>query len=132
MKLGYTIIYVADVPKTVEFYETAFGLERRFIHESNLYAEMETGATALAFGGDEAAEQSGLAITPNRSGNLPAGWEICMITDDVQAAYERAINAGATPVSAPAHKPWGQTVSYVRDINGCLVEIASPVRSQST
>ena len=53
MKLGYIIIYVSDVPKTVTFYETAFNLKRRFIHESHLYAEMETGSTALAFAGTE-------------------------------------------------------------------------------
>ena len=40
MKLGYIIIYVSDVPKTVAFYETAFDLKRRFIHESHLSAEM--------------------------------------------------------------------------------------------
>jgi len=129
MKLGYTIIYVADVVQTVEFYEAAFDLKRRFVHESNQYAEMETGATALAFADNEAAEMSGLAITPNKSDALAAGWEICLITDDVADAYARATRAGATPVAAPSEKPWGQTVSYVRDLNGCLVEIASPVQS---
>ena len=127
MKLGYTIIYVADVPKTVTFYETAFGLQCRFVHESNLYAEMETGATALAFAGTEAAEMNGLAIRPNDPAGLAAGWEICFVTDEVGAAYDRAVSEGCSPVSAPEEKPWGQTVSYVRDLNGCLVEIASPI-----
>lgn len=127
MKLGYTIIYVDNVPDTVAFYERAFGLKRRFIHESDLYAEMETGETTLAFAGNEAAEMNGIAITPNSKETLPAGWEVCLVTDDVQGAYEYAINAGAAPLSAPALKPWGQTVSYVRDNNGCLVELASPI-----
>ncbi len=127
MKFGYTIIYVENVPDTVAFYETAFGLERRFLHESNLYAEMETGATALAFAGNEAAEMSGLAILPNDKAAPAAGWEICLVTDDVAEAYARAVERGAAPVVSPAEKPWGQTVSYVRDLNGCLVELASPV-----
>ena len=38
-----------DVAQAVAFYERAFGLTRRFVHESGTYAEMETGATALAF-----------------------------------------------------------------------------------
>ncbi len=38
MQLGYTILYVEDVIATVEFYEAAFGLNRKFIHESQLYA----------------------------------------------------------------------------------------------
>lgn len=127
MKLGYTIIYVADVPETIAFYESAFGLSRRFIHESNLYGELETGDTVLAFAGVEAAEMNGLAIVPNSPDAPAAAWEICFVTEDVASAYDRAIAAGCTPVSAPSAKPWGQTVSYVRDLDGCLVEIASPI-----
>jgi len=127
MKFGYTIIYVADVPATVAFYESAFGLSRRFIHESNLYAEMETGDTALAFAGNEAAEMNGLAIHPNNPAELAAAWEICFVTDDVHGAFERAIAKGCSSVCKPSEKPWGQTVSYVRDLNGCIVEIASPI-----
>lgn len=41
--------------------------------------------------------------------------------------YEKAVNAGATEVKAPTEKPWGQTLSYVRDLNGFLVEICSPI-----
>lgn len=131
MKLGYTIIYVSDVRDTVKFYETAFGLKCRFVHESDLYAEMETGETALAFAANEGAEMNGLAIVPNHKEALPAGWEICFVTDDVGVAFAKAIHNGATPVSNPANKPWGQIVSYVRDLNGCLVEISSPVRGKS-
>lgn len=127
MKLGYTIIYVADVPDTVSFYETAFGLTCRFVHQSNLYAEMETGETALAFADNQAAELNGLAIMPNDKSSIPAGWEVCFVTNDVVSAYARALASGAAPVSAPTEKPWGQTISYVRDLNGCLVEIASPI-----
>lgn len=125
MKLGYTIIYVENVIETVSFYENAFGLTRRFIHESQLYAEMETGETALAFAAEQAVEINGLAITPNRNKSLAAGWEICLITDDVQTSFDKAIKAGAFPIATPANKPWGQTVSYVRDNNGCIVEISS-------
>lgn len=127
MKLGYTIIYVADVPSTVTFYEKAFSLTRRFIHNSNLYAEMETGDTILAFAGNEAAEMNGLAILPNSQTSPPAGWEICFVTNEVEAAFQTAIKHGCSPVSKPSEKPWGQTISYVRDLNGCLVEIASPI-----
>jgi hypothetical protein len=38
MKFGYTIFYVKSVVETVEFYERAFGLQRKFIHESEQYA----------------------------------------------------------------------------------------------
>ncbi|MCP4821731.1 MAG: VOC family protein [Shimia sp.] len=128
MKLGYTIIYVSDVPATVAFYETAFGLKQRFMHESRLYAEMDTGATVLAFSAEDAVDLEGADFARNAREAKPAGWEICFVTDDVAAAFERAVAKGCVAVKAPQEMPWGQVVSYVRDLNGCLVEIASPVQ----
>lgn len=127
MKLGYTIIYVADVPETVAFYEKAFGLKPRFVHESNLYAELDTGGTALAFAGEPMAAMNELAIRPNRKADVAAGFEIAFVTTDPEAAYQQAVAAGASAVKPPILKPWGQTVGYVRDLNGCLVELCSPI-----
>ncbi len=53
--------------------------------------------------------------------------ELGFVTDDVEAAYGRALDAGAHAVKAPEKKPWGQLVGYVRDNNGFLVEICSPM-----
>jgi lactoylglutathione lyase len=58
---------------------------------------------------------------------LPAGIEIGFVDEDVHAAFTNAVNAGATSVVEPKVKPWGQTVAYVRDIDGILIEIASPM-----
>lgn len=127
MRLGYTIIYVPDVAASVDFYESAFGLQRRFIHESGLYAEMDTGQTTLSFAGEAMAETNGLAIRPNSPRDLPAGIEICLVTESPETAYEHAVAAGAFAVKSVEAKPWGQRVGYVRDLNGCLVEICSPV-----
>ncbi|ONG54403.1 glyoxalase [Pseudoroseomonas deserti] len=127
MQLGYTILYVADVPATLSFYERAFGLKQRFLHESGLYGELETGATTLAFAGEEMAALNGAEIRPNRADAPAAGFEVAFVTDDPAAAYALAIAAGATGVTPPAQKPWGQVVGHVRDLNGCLVEICSPV-----
>lgn len=129
MKLGYTIIYVADVVATVEFYERAFQLQRRFVHDSLLYAEMATGDTVLAFAGEPMAEVNGLAIRPNRKTEIAAGFELALVTDDPTAAYATAIAAGAAAITPPSEKPWGQIVGYVRDLNGCLVEICSPMQA---
>lgn len=125
ISFGYTIVYVADVPATVAFYEAAFGLTRRFVHESNLYAELETGATALAFAAESMADVNGVTIRTNRRDDVAAGIEIALICADPQAAYDRAVAAGALPVKAPQAKPWGQVVGYVRDLDGCLVELCS-------
>jgi lactoylglutathione lyase len=127
MKFGYTIFYVADVAATVEFYEKCFGLKRRFVHESGQYAEMETGATALAFAAETLVQGSGIAFVPNVRSGKPAGIEVGLVSDDPKRAYAHAIANGALGIKPVEAKPWGQLVGYVRDLNGCLVEICSAV-----
>lgn len=127
MRLGYVIVYVPDVVAAVAFYEDAFGLERRFVHESGQYAEMETGSTALAFAAEEFVAKTCHGFLPNRLAEQAPGVEVALVTRDVHAAFGRAVRAGATPVVEPMQKPWGQTISYVRDRNGVLVEICSEV-----
>jgi len=126
VKFSYTILYVPDVTQAVAFYEQAFGLKRRFIHESNQYAEMETGGTALSFAANELA-LSNLpeGFQENSRSVLPAGIEIGFVVENVPAAFAKAVEAGAMAVVEPKVKPWGQTVAYVRDLDGILVEICS-------
>ena len=125
MKLGYVIVYTPNVPAALSFYERAFGLTRRFLHESNDYGELDTGATVLGFADDKLAVANGLTVRPNRPGEPAAGVEIALVTDDVAAAY--AVAAGAAPVREPEKKPWGQTVAYLRDPDGVVVELCTPI-----
>jgi lactoylglutathione lyase len=124
MKFGYTILYVADVEQTVAFFESAFGLKRNFIHETG-YGEMVTGETKLAFASLELAQSNGVDFWPTSKEDRPPAVELAFVADDVAVAYETAIGAGATPVASPTQKPWGQTIAYVRDLNGFLIEICS-------
>jgi catechol 2,3-dioxygenase-like lactoylglutathione lyase family enzyme len=127
MRFGYTILYVSDVAASVGFYERALGQRRRFEHESGEYAELDTGATTLALAAHELAAANLPGVyRPAERGAPPPAFEVCFVTDDVQAAFDRAITEGAEAVSPPQTKPWGQDVAYVRDPDGNLVEIASP------
>ena len=105
----------------------AFSLKQRFIHESGQYAEMETGSTTLAFASEAMAQGNGVAVRPNNPANLPAGFELCLVTDDPDAAFTKAVKAGAAPVRPVEQKPWGQRVAYVRDLDGCLLELCTPM-----
>ena len=129
MRFGYTILYVRDVAATLDLYERAFAQTRRFVHESGDYAELETGETTLAFAahGLAASNLPEGAHGPPQPGDPPGSFEICFVTEDVEGAFARALDAGAVSVSRPQTKPWGQQVAYVRDVEGNLVEIASPV-----
>ena len=126
MKFGYTIIYSNDVEKSIEFFENAFGFKRRFIHESG-YGELDTVDTTLAF----ASHDLGSSNLPNgyikTDSDKPLGIEIALVTESVEEAFKKAIEAGAKEIMKPLSKPWGQIVAYVRCPDGTLVEICSPV-----
>lgn len=128
MKLGYTIVYVGDVAASLDFFERAFGLKRRFLHESGGYGELDTGATTLAFAQHEVARGNlGHDYVAAGESAKPLGMEIGLITDDVSAAFQRAVKAGAADLAAPVIKPWGQTVAYVRTPDGTLVELCTAI-----
>jgi len=128
MKFGYTIIYVNHVPETLAFYKAAFGFDTRFLHESGAYGELETGVTALAFASHNLGQMN-LDGQYQKSDitQIPLGVEIAFITEDVNAAFDKAVAAGAVAVAEPKLKPWGQTVAYVRSIEGSLIELCSPI-----
>lgn len=126
MKFGYTLLFVSDVEQTIGFYESAFGLKRKFIHE-NQYGELDTGATKLGFVSYDLASSSGVEYLETQMNGPSPPFEVALVSDDVSAAYERAVEAAAAAIAPPKEKPWGQTVAYVRDLNGFLVELCSPV-----
>ena len=128
MNFGYTIVYVRDVAASLAFFEHAFGLKRRFLHESGGYGELDTGGTALAFARHDVARGNlGHDYVAADASPAPLGMEIGFTTADVPAACERAAAAGATVLAAPATKPWGQVVAYVRTPDGTLVELCTPM-----
>jgi lactoylglutathione lyase len=128
MKLSYTIAYVSNVEASLNFFESAFGFSRKFITPEKDYGELDTGATTLSF----ASHTLGAAHFPQGyvkadASAQPLGMEIAFTTDDVPAAHTKAIACGATELCAPAAKPWGQIVSYVRSPDGLLVELCTPM-----
>ncbi len=128
MRFGYTIVYVADPGASLDFFERAFGLARRFLHESGGYGELDTGATTLAFAQHDTARGNlGCAYVAADRSPQPLGIEIGLLTRDVPAAVQRAVAAGAALLKDASTKPWGQTVAYVRAPDGTLVELCTPM-----
>ncbi len=127
MNLAYTILYVENVTKTLDFYGAAFGLSQKMLHESGDYGELDTGSTTLSFSSLQLMEQIGK--NPGRPVTGKPSFEIAFTTDDVATALAQAIQAGATLVQDVQEMPWGQTTAYVTDINGFLIELCTPISS---
>ena len=128
VKFGYTIVYVADIEKSLAFFEAAFGMSRRFITDEKDYGELATGATTLAFAAHElgASNFSGGYVSATES-DRPLGIEIDLVMADVASAHASALEHGAVELKAPSAKPWGQIVSYVRCPAGVLLELCTPI-----
>ena len=129
MKFGYTIIYVPDVGQALDYFNRAFGLTTKMLHETGLYGELETGQTTLAF----AAEMLAYMNYPKghlsaHASNVPLAIEIALVCDDVPAAHAKALAEGGTELAPPQNKPWGQMVSYVQTPERVVVELCTPVK----
>jgi lactoylglutathione lyase len=128
MLLGWVIVYVDDPPAARDFYMRAFGLEGGFVAGSNTYAELDTGATKLAFAAYSLGEQNfPNGVRPATNDDRPPNVEIALVTDDVDDAYERALQTGCVSLAEPRDKPQGQRVAWVRDPFGTLLELATPL-----
>jgi lactoylglutathione lyase len=61
--------------------------------------------------------------------NKPFGVQLAFTTENMEIDFQKAINPGATEFEPLTQKPWGQKVGYLRDNNGFLVEICTPMKS---
>ncbi|KAJ4971882.1 hypothetical protein NE237_004981 [Protea cynaroides] len=130
---AYTVVYVKDVAKSVEFYAKAFGYTVRRLDGSNRWGELESGQTTIAFTPRHQHETDGRTgeVQIPQNGNERNPVEMCFAYSDVDEAFKRAVDNGAVPVSPPEEKEWGQKVGYVRDIDGMVVRLGSYVKSPS-
>jgi catechol 2,3-dioxygenase-like lactoylglutathione lyase family enzyme len=129
VKLAYIILYVSDVTKSVEFYEAALGFSRKFVTPENDYAELFSGEITISFVSLELANSNlGKGFLTSKQVDKPFGIELAFITENVQEIIDRALDYGAIIEEKPVEKPWGQTVGYIRDIDGFLLEICTPIK----
>lgn len=128
VKFGYTILYVENVEKSIGFYENAFGFSRKFITPDNDYGELNTGETTISFASKTLAKSNFKeGFIESSLGNKPFAIELAFITDNVAELVQKATSFGALLVSEPNQKPWGQIVSYLRDLDGFLIEVCTPI-----
>ncbi|NJK60286.1 MAG: VOC family protein [Oscillatoriales cyanobacterium SM2_1_8] len=110
----------------MEFYHQAFGFETRFYDQDYEFGELDAGGAVLGFGSHRCGERMmPNGYTPPANGQ-PSGVEIAFYTPDVSEAFEKAIGAGAVAVAEPKLMPWGQTVAYVRSVEGTIIGLCTP------
>jgi catechol 2,3-dioxygenase-like lactoylglutathione lyase family enzyme len=133
---------VADLDKSIAFYNAAFGLEcvdrcvfsgaelSRVVDVPNAtleYAFMAGENVIIELIEYKQPKGQPFALRNNDIGNP----HICMVVDDIDATYERLLSLGskfnAPPQTAPMVPPFnGLKYTYCRDINGVTIELFQP------
>ena len=119
---------VKDAKASLEFYEQAFGLEPGMTLPASdgtlMHAEMHYKGQVLFMMGPECPENPN--PTPNKTGiGSPVG--LFVYVDDVDAATQRALDAGIVHVSGPTDMFWGDRVAGFRDLDGHRWTLATKV-----
>ena len=118
-KFTHTIIYVDGVKETLEFFNKAFGLTTKFMHESGFYGELDANGTSIAFADWQLVQQN---LGSEYEKAEPKAFELSFQVNDMQINIDKACAAGAKLTSAPQKKPWGQTVAYLMTPQNILIE----------
>jgi lactoylglutathione lyase len=127
MTFASVVIYVpSDAKRILDFYVDAFGLTLRQYDATFDFGELETGNTSIAVASHGAARFMVGKLYRESGDGFPQNVEIALFTDAVGPAFDRAVKAGCSALAAPRVMPWGQTVAYVRSIEGTLVGLLTP------
>ena len=107
------MITVRDVRKSLDFYAEAFGFEKTLEipgEDGNpMHAEMRYRGQSMMFGPE----------WPDSSSKAPANaagttTDLYLYTDDVEAAFKRATQAGAKVLMEPKDQFWGDRAFLVQ------------------
>jgi lactoylglutathione lyase len=127
-QLGYVILYVTDMDRSIAFYCDTIGLQLKFVDAG--YAEFASGSTRFAL--YERRRADWLLDSPTSPG--PAA-EVVFVVDDVDEEARRFLASGVPVLAPPTDRPWGHRTLHVADPDGFVVELAQAIprrRSRSS
>ncbi|MBI5169449.1 MAG: VOC family protein [Candidatus Eisenbacteria bacterium] len=129
MSAAHFIFYVADQRASTAFYTHVLGRTPRLD---------VPGMTEFALGGDAVLglmPEAGIrrllgdALADPASARGVARAELYLLVSDPAAHHARALEAGATELSALTPRDWGHDVSYARDPDGHVLAFARESRA---
>jgi PhnB protein len=122
---------VKDVAKAMDFYEKAFGFEKRFAMPPGKdgkipHGEVKYKDMVIMLGAEGA---QGCETKTPLSGKFESPMGLYVYYEDVDDSFERAVKAGAKEVSKPEDMFWGDRIAQVKDLDGYGWFLATNVRA---
>ena len=118
-------LVVADVDEAVRFYTAVFGARELYRSPSpsgaGQHVHLRLYDSLVFLSTEEPAARASRVDVSHLAAPETLGGSTCVFqirVDDVDATYERAVDAGGTPVQAPVDMFWGDRYAWVRDPSG--------------
>ena len=126
MRLDGFGLFVEDMAKMIRFYRDVLGFEIKEAEDtSNVYL-VKDGTLFLLYGINDFEKMTNRRYDYIKGFN--GHFEMALYVDtfeEVDKAFSKAVENGATPVLEPELEPWGQRTCYIADPEGNLIEIGS-------
>ena len=111
--------------KASEFYQTAFAAQVAAIHPPDakgrtMHAHLYINGSSVMM--SDAYPEHGHPYGP------AAGFSLMLMVDDIDAGYERAVDAGCTATMPPADMFWGDRYGQVKDPFGVTWATNTPIK----
>ena len=125
MRVGYVILFVADLERSVRFYRDVVGLPFKLYGDG--YAEFATEGSRFGL-----YDRNRLGELTGQGGEPPGrpGGEVVFLVGDVDAEAERLRGTGARILTGPVDRVWGHRTLHVEDPDGFVVELAEEIPRQ--
>lgn len=126
MRLDGFGLLVEDMWKMIRFYRDVLGFEIKEPEDTNNVYLVKDGTLFLLYGRDDFEKLTGHRYEYVKG--LNGHSELALYVDtfeEVDTAFRKAVENGATPVLEPELEPWGQRTCYIADPEGNLIEIGS-------
>lgn len=121
-----TILAVADVERSIDFYRDHLGFIVEATYEDPPYATLIRNGVRLSLGeqGHAAEDRPGVDMVVPDPARLPV--VLVLEVSDAAAVHEALVEEGVPILAEPFAPPWGGLRFFAVDPDGYLVEIEQP------
>jgi uncharacterized protein len=128
-RLTVLTLGVNDLEKSVAFYRDGLGWRTEGIIGQDIengavaFFDLQNGVKLALWPQESLAKDAGLDdTTPNNPTAFSLGHNVSS-KEEVDTAFDKAVQAGASTVLKPEDKAWGGYAGYFRDLDGHLWEV---------
>ncbi len=123
IEFGYSIVFVSDMKRSIEFYRDVLGVPFRF--ESPEWTEFDTAGTTLALHHTDSPPTTGDPRNENPAGQCHLGFSV----DDIDAYHERLTSKGVVCVRPPKEEEYGRKLAKYVDPDGLPFTLSQQVKT---